>query len=210
MFKKLSALALAGAISFGVVSPAMAYEVKSGDTMYKVATQHSMSLQELASLNPQVTNLDLIYIGQNLNTNKNDSKVNNKVNTGTKVNSKVNTNVNTSSEVDLLARLVRAEAESEPYTGKVAVAEVVLNRVESSQFPNSIRDVIYQSGQFSPVSNGSINQPADSESLNAAKQALGSGSNVGDALFFYNPATATNRWLDSKASKAVIGNHVFK
>ncbi|MDE1381224.1 cell wall hydrolase [Bacillus licheniformis] len=206
MFKKLSALALAGAVSFGVVSPAMAYEVKSGDTMYKVATQHNMSLQELASLNPQVKNLDLIYIGQNLNTNKNDGKVNKKVNTKVKV----NTNVNTSSEVDLLARLVRAEAESEPYSGKVAVAEVVLNRVESSQFPNSIYDVIYQSGQFSPVSNGSINQPADSESIQAAKQALGSGSNIGDALFFYNPATATNHWLDSKATKAVIGNHVFK
>ncbi|XQD02683.1 cell wall hydrolase (plasmid) [Bacillus subtilis] len=204
MFKKLSALALAGAISFGVVSPAMAYEVKSGDTMYKVATQHNMSLQELASLNPQVKNLDLIYIGQNLNTNKNDNNVN------TKVKVKVDSNVNTSSEVDLLARLVRAEAESEPYSGKVAVAEVVLNRVESSQFPNSIHDVIYQSGQFSPVSNGSINRPADSESIQAAKQALGSGSNVGDALFFYNPATASNHWLDSKATKAVIGNHVFK
>ncbi|MFX5502377.1 cell wall hydrolase [Bacillus subtilis] len=206
MFKKLSALALAGAISFGVVSPAMAYEVKSGDTMYKVATQHNMSLQELASLNPQVKNLDLIYIGQNLNTNKNDNNVNTKV----KVKVKVDSNVNTSSEVDLLARLVRAEAESEPYSGKVAVAEVVLNRVESSQFPNSIHDVIYQSGQFSPVSNGSINRPADSESIQAAKQALGSGSNVGDALFFYNPATASNHWLDSKATKAVIGNHVFK
>lgn len=204
MFKKLSALALAGAISFGVVSPAMAYEVKSGDTMYKVATQHNMSLQELASLNPQVKNIDLIYIGQNLNTNKNDNNVN------TKVKVKVNSNVNTSSEVDLLARLVRAEAESEPYSGKVAVAEVVLNRVESSQFPNSIHDVIYQSGQFSPVSNGSINRPADSESIQAAKQALGSGSNVGDALFFYNPDTASNHWLDSKATKAVIGNHVFK
>ncbi|MGD2330720.1 cell wall hydrolase [Bacillus subtilis] len=204
MFKKLSALALAGAISFGVVSPAMAYEVKSGDTMYKVATQHNMSLQELASLNPQVKNLDLIYIGQNLNTNKNDNNVN------TKVKVKVDSNVNTSSEVDLLARLVRAEAESEPYSGKVAVAEVVLNRVESSQFPNSIHDVIYQSGQFSPVSNGSINRPADSESIQAAKQALGSGSNVEDALFFYNPATASNHWLDSKATKAVIGNHVFK
>lgn len=206
MFKTLSALALAGAISFGIVSPAMAYEVKSGDTMYKVATQHNMSLQELASLNPQVKNLDLIYIGQNLNTNKNDGEVNNKVNTKVKV----YTNVNTSSEVDLLARLVRAEAESEPYSGKVAVAEVVLNRVKSSKFPNSITDVIYQAGQFSPVSNGSINRQADSESIQAAKQALGSDSNIGDALFFYNPATATNHWLDSKATKSVIGNHVFK
>lgn len=205
MFKKLSALVLAGAISFGVVSPAMAYEVKSGDTMYKVATQNNMSLQELASLNPQVKNLDLIYIGQNLNT---DNGVNNKVKVNTNI--KVNANINTASEVDLLARLVRAEAESEPYSGKVAVAEVVLNRVKNSQFPNSIHDVIYQSGQFSPVSNGSINRPADSESVQAAKQALGSGSNIGDALFFYNPATASNHWLDSKATKAVIGNHVFK
>lgn len=205
MFKKIKVLALTGVMLVVGGQSAFAYEVKSGDTMSKVASNHSMSLLELSNLNPGVTNLDLIYIGQKLNTNTNESQ---KVSSPVKV--VENNSSATSYEVDLMARLVRAEAESESYAGKVAVASVVLNRVESSQFPNSIKDVIYQKGQFSPVASGSINRSADAESIKAVKEALNGVDNTKGSLFFYNPRTATSRWLDSKQTVTTIGNHVFK
>jgi N-acetylmuramoyl-L-alanine amidase len=202
MIKKLSALALAGALFLTGASSSLAYTVQSGDTMTKIANENSMSLHDLSSLNPEIKNLDLIYIGQNVNTNKND-------NVDTKVNTEVKVNAN-SSEIDLMARLVRAEATGEPYAGKVAVAYVVLNRVDSSQFPDSIKSVIYQSGQFSPVSNGQINVTADAESVRAVKEALTADRTDSESLFFYNSRTATSRWLDSRETVTVIGNHTFK
>jgi N-acetylmuramoyl-L-alanine amidase len=201
MIKKLSALALAGALLFTGASSSLAYTVQSGDTMTGIAKEHSLSLHELSSLNPDIKNLDLIYTGQNVNTNKNDN-----VNTETNV-STINA---TSSEIDLMARLVRAEATGEPYAGKVAVAYVVLNRVDSSQFPDSITSVINQSGQFSPVSNGQINVSADAESVKAVKDALNDDRSDSESLFFYNSKTATSRWLDSRETVTVIGNHTFK
>ncbi|UTV34838.1 cell wall hydrolase [Bacillus altitudinis] len=208
MIKKLTTLAVAGVISIGMAVPAFAHEVTNGDSMSKIAESHNMTLDELSKLNPSVQNLDLIYIGQTINTSKNEHSNNKSSEVSIKKDNK--TTINKNSEVDLLARLIRAEAQGESYSGKVAVGEVVINRVNSSEFPNTIEAVIYQSGQFSPVSNGSINKPADSDSLKAAQEALGSGSNVGDALYFYNPRTASNHWLDSKPTKAVIGSHNFK
>jgi len=210
MIKKITALALAGAFTLGIAGvPAFASEVKQGDTMNKIAQQNNMSLSELASLNPQVKDLNKIYVGQNINTSKNETQTVN-----SNVNNNVNTNVNSnvsSSDIDLMARLVRAEAESEPYAGKVAVAYVILNRVDSSQFPNTVHDVIYQSGQFSPVSNGEINKSADSESLRAVREAVNADRSKGaGSLFFYNPKTATSRWLDSRPTTMIIGNHTFK
>lgn len=206
MIKKVTALALAGAfalVGFSSTS-AFAQEVKQGDTMNKIAQQNNMSLAELAKLNPSITDLNKIYVGQNVVTNQNNSTP------STVASNNVSTNVSVY-EKDLLARLVRAEAESEPYAGKVAVATVVLNRVDSSEFPNSISSVINQSGQFSPVSNGEINKPADSESIRAVNEALTWNRSLGaGSLFFYNPKTATSRWLDSRPTTLVIGNHVFK
>lgn len=125
----------------------------------------------------------------------------------------VNPNSFTEYEIDLLARLVRAEAESEPYEGKVAVALVVLNRLVSDDFPNTIRDVIYSGNgkQFNPVANGSINKPATDESRKAAEEAIETHNYRNDGtLYFYNPKTATNRWLDTLTTSKVIGNHTFK
>jgi N-acetylmuramoyl-L-alanine amidase len=114
-------------------------------------------------------------------------------------------------EIDLLARLVRAEAQVEPFEGKVAVACVVLNRVESSAFPDTIKEVIYERRQFQPVSNGEINKPADEESIAAVKAALTEQRDlVSGSLFFYNPTIATSRWLDTRPTTVVIGQHVFK
>lgn len=115
-----------------------------------------------------------------------------------------------SSDTTLIAQLVHAEAKGEPYSGKVAVAEVILNRVKSGEFPNSVQGVVYQSGQFSPVTNGSINNSPTAEDYAAVKEALNGSSNAGGALYFYNPAIATSRWLDQFPTKNVIGNHYFK
>ncbi|WP_175639177.1 cell wall hydrolase [Metabacillus schmidteae] len=192
--------------------PILAYTVQKGDTMYKIARDNELTLSELASVNPQVKDLDLIYVGQEIHIDiKQKNKQKNRptvASRGETISSKVNL---TETEIDLLARIVRAEAQTEPFEGKVAVASVVLNRVDSPKFPDTIKDVIYQSGQFQPVSNGEINKPADKESRRAVFAALSDMRKIAkDALFFYNPDIATNRWLDSRETTVVIGEHVFK
>ena len=109
----------------------------------------------------------------------------------------------------LLAQLVESEATGEPYVGKVAVAEVVLNRVRDSGFPNSIEGVIYQPGQFQVVSNGRINMTPTQESINASNEALAGSNYTHNALYFYNAAIATDRWQDSLRTTTVIGSHTF-
>ncbi|MBU7592474.1 cell wall hydrolase [Metabacillus halosaccharovorans] len=188
--------------------PIFAYTVQKGDTMSKIARDNGMSLSELASVNPQVNNLDLIYVGQEISIDKDKKSRPAVASRGETISSKVNIS---EADIDLLARIVRAEAQSEPFEGKVAVASVVLNRVDSPKFPDTIRDVIYQSGQFQPVSNGEINKPADKESRRAVFAALSDMRKIAkDSLFFYNPDIATNRWLDSRETIVVIGQHVFK
>ncbi|WP_449540329.1 cell wall hydrolase [Ferdinandcohnia sp. Marseille-Q9671] len=209
---------------------AFAYTVKQGDTMSEIAREHGMSLSELAEMNPQVNDLNLIVVGQNIYTDVDDnapklfqgmniSKVEPVTQQVVKKEEKVVTEVKSASttynfsaeELDLLARIVRAEAQTEPFEGKVAVAAVVLNRVESPKFPDSIREVIYQRGQFQPVSNGQINRAADEESIKAVRAAISGQRNiVQGALFFYNPTIATSRWLDTRATAVEIGRHVFK
>ncbi|MDO3662061.1 cell wall hydrolase [Bacillus sp. C28GYM-DRY-1] len=115
----------------------------------------------------------------------------------------------TQSEKDLLSRLVHAEAKGESYKGKVAVASVVLNRTERKGFPDTIRGVIYQKNAFEPVANGSINEKPDKESIAAAEEALSSKSRETDAIFFYNPKTASDDWIRSRKIIEKIGRHVF-
>ena len=210
MIKKLSTVAMAGALTFGAITPAFAHEVKSGDTMYEIAMSYNMSVEELASLNPQIKNLDLIYVGETVNTNKNDRQT--PLNVTHSPSKAIQNNSSMSdSQIDLFARLVSAEAESEPYIGKVAVAEVVLNRINSSEFPNTLEGVIYQKNQFSPVTNGAIYKMADADSIKAVHEALTGNTNYSNgALFFYDPANASSRWLDSLRTVAVIGGHTFK
>lgn len=112
-------------------------------------------------------------------------------------------------DVYLLARLVHGEARGEPYKGMVAVAAVVLNRVESSLFPNSIAKVIYQSGAFSVVDDGQINLAPDESSLRAARDALNGWDPSGGALFYYNPAKTSNKYIRSRPVICTIGDHVF-
>lgn len=113
------------------------------------------------------------------------------------------------SETYLLARLVHGEARGEPYVGKVAVAAVVLNRVKSPSFPNTISGVIYQTGAFDAVYDGQINLTPDSDSIRAARDALNGWDPTGGCLYYYNPATATNAWIWSRKIQLSIGKHNF-
>lgn len=115
-------------------------------------------------------------------------------------------------ERDLLERLVEAEACGEPYEGKLAVATVVINRVNSKNFPNTIHGVIYQKNQFSPVANGSINRKASAESKRAVRQVIDEGyrSFGADVVYFLNPDIATSKWIiKNRTFVTVIGNHHF-
>lgn len=109
----------------------------------------------------------------------------------------------------LLSKLVYAEARGETYKGQVAVAAVVLNRVASASFPNTISGVIYQSGAFSCVSNGSINNTPDGTAIRAALDALNGWDPTGGCLYYYNPRATGDKWIRTRTVKTVIGNHSF-
>ncbi len=111
----------------------------------------------------------------------------------------------------LLARVLNGEARGEPYLGQVAVAAVIMNRVKSSEFPNSISGVIYQKGQFSCVTDGQINKaiPDGSTVYKAAREAINGSDPSNGALFFYNAKTAKSEWLYTRPTVKVIGNHTF-
>ena len=114
-----------------------------------------------------------------------------------------------SSNLNLLARIIYGEARGEPYTGQVAVGAVVLNRVKSSSFPNTISGVIYQSGAFDAVRDGQINLTPDSTAKKAAQDALNGWDPTYGAIYYFNPATATNKWIWSRPMTVTIGNHRF-
>ena len=114
-----------------------------------------------------------------------------------------------STDLNLLARVVYGEARREPYTGQVAVAAVVLNRVRSASFPNSVAGVVYQSGAFDCVADGQINMTPNQSAYNAARDALNGWDPSYGCLFYYNPRTATSKWMLSRTVKLNIGNHAF-
>lgn len=114
-----------------------------------------------------------------------------------------------SSESYLLAKCIYAEARGEPYTGQVAVGAVILNRVRSSKFPNSISGVIYQPYAFTCVSDGQINLTPDENAKRAAQDALNGWDPTGGCLYYYNPATATSSWIWSRTVMLSIGKHNF-
>ena len=119
------------------------------------------------------------------------------------------TNTNSSSNQQLLARIINGEARGESYTGQVAVGAVVLNRVKSSSFPNTIAGVIYQTGAFDAVKDGQVNLTPSASCVKAAGDALNGWDPTGGALYYYNPANTTNRWMLSKPVLIRIGKHAF-
>ncbi|MFC7322570.1 cell wall hydrolase [Halobacillus campisalis] len=162
-----------------------AHTVQRGESIYKIAANYGVSAQQIQAMNNKP--YAQIFPGEQLKlpVTANDY------------------------EKDLLARLVEAEAEGESYAGKVAVATVVLNRVETDRFPDSIHGVIYDGYQFSPVLNGSINEPASQESKDAVDEALAYQGFDNGSIFFYNPDKAQSSYLSKQEVTTVIGNHVF-
>lgn len=119
------------------------------------------------------------------------------------------TSSQSSSDLNLLAKIVYAEARGEPYTGQVAIAAVVLNRVKSASFPNTIAGVIYQPYAFTAVNDGQINLTPNNTAYKAAQDALNGWDPTYGCLFYYNPRTATSSWIWSRKTVVTIGNHVF-
>ena len=114
-----------------------------------------------------------------------------------------------SSDLNLLSRIIYGEARGEPYAGQVAVGAVVLNRVKSSSFPNTISGVIYQSGAFDAVRDGQINLSPNSTAKKAAQDALNGWDPTYGAIYYFNPSTATNKWIWSRPMTVTIGRHRF-
>lgn len=118
---------------------------------------------------------------------------------------------NSQSDIQLMARAINGEARGEPYEGQVAIGAVILNRVKHASFPNTIAGVIYQSGAFTAVADGQINQPIASGStvVKAARDAMNGWDPSGGAIYYFNPNTATNKWIWSRKQIKTIGQHIF-
>ncbi len=116
---------------------------------------------------------------------------------------------NKNSDLYLLAKTIHAEARGEPYTGQVAVGAVILNRVKSSKFPNSVSGVVYQRGAFTAVADGQINLEPNQSAYNAARDAINGWDPTYGCLYYYNPATATSAWIWSLKVTVTIGKHSF-
>ncbi len=117
--------------------------------------------------------------------------------------------VYSSADYELLARIISAEARGESYLGQVAVGAVVLNRVEHPSFPDTLSGVVYQNGAFSCLYDGQFNKPIADSAYSAARDALNGLDPSGGAIYYYNPAVATNKWIFSRPVITTIGRHVF-
>ena len=182
--------------------PNAKYIVQRGDTLYKISQKYNISLFSLRQANNIWTNI--IYVGQVLEIPMLAAVI--------KEEPVVESQNYTAEELDLLARLIMAEAESQPYAAKVAVGSVVMNRVKSGLFAPTISGVINQNingyYQFTPVENGWIKRPADEDSIKAAKEALSGVDTTNGALFYYDDST-TNQWILSKPVSVQYGRMIY-
>lgn len=166
------------------------HHIKKGDTLYSLSERYNVPVAAIKKVNNLQSSA--LYEGETL-----------------KIPAAISP-----SEKELLARLVHAEAEGEPYEGKVAVAVVVLNRVDHPDFPNTVKEVIEEvtpSGHyaFSPVLDGRINNEASDEARRAVEEAIAFRGQGQGSIFFYNPKIATNHWQKTRTVTVEIGNHVF-
>ncbi|WP_226681550.1 cell wall hydrolase [Sutcliffiella horikoshii] len=192
--KKLIAISTAAVALFAGTGfdahAAGSHKVQSGDTLWNIGKTYGVSVKEMQELNNK--NNHLIFPGEALQLPEKVSK----------------------EEKELLARLVHAESKGEPYEGKVAVATVVLNRVDNEQFPDSIKEVVYETTpggiyQFSPVGNGQIDKAADEEALKAVEEAIAFRGDGNNSLYFFNPDKTSDEWIRTRKVTKTIGNHVF-
>ncbi|HOV79330.1 MAG TPA: LysM peptidoglycan-binding domain-containing protein [Bacillota bacterium] len=185
------------------------YTVQAGDTLYSIGKKHGLEYWEIMSANN--LNNSLIHPGMVLALPA-PAGAASAAQPAPETSRGGIFRRPSAAEVDLLARLITAEADAEPYEGKVAVGAVVLNRIASPDFPDTIKDVIYQYGdgtyQFEPVMNGWINRPASGQSVQAAKDALSGNDPSNGALYFF-ATSVDNPWLLARPLSKVIGNFVF-
>lgn len=174
---------------------AASYTVRPGDTLWLIAQRHGTTVSKIQ----QASNVwsAWIYPGQTLTI------------PGSTGNTAGTTSMS-SSDHDLLARLIEAEAQGEPYAGMVGVAAVVFNRIEDGRFPKSVSGAVYERGAFESVSNGLIwrRQPSGT-AYQAAKDAANGWDPTHGALFFWNPSVPVNPWMWSRPTTTQIGNHLF-
>jgi N-acetylmuramoyl-L-alanine amidase len=177
------------------------YTVKAGDTLYLIAKRHQISLNALLSLN-RLSGAAALVPGQTLKLPSSATAATSPV-----------TQPLSRSDLDLFARLVSAEAAGEPFTGQVAVAATILNRLQDQRYPKTIPGIVYQINfgyyQYSPVLDGRINQPATASAYRAVEMALSGWDPSNGATGFYNPAKTESYWVRSHPTTAVIGGHVF-
>ena len=114
-----------------------------------------------------------------------------------------------SADYELLARIISAEARGEPYLGQVAVGAVVLNRIEHPSFPDTLSGVVYQRGAFSCLNDGQFYEPISDSAYKAASDAINGLDPSGGAIYYYNPAKSTNKWIFSRPVITTIGDHRF-
>lgn len=186
------------------------YQVVKGDSLWKLGQRYGVPISNIKHINNRQN--DWIYIGETLQIPDKDSVKAKEAIKTEKTPDKAQVSL-TNKEKDLLSRLVEAEAKGESYKGKVAVATVVLNRVDSPKFPNSVSGVVKQvvgkSYAFSPVQNGEIRKPASNESKRAVDEALTREDRLNDSIYFYNPDIATDGWIRTRDVVKTIGHHVF-
>ena len=194
--RKIVKLALAMTLSASIffvptiTDAASNYNVQYGDSFWSIANKYGVSVASLQKVNNRYNSL--LYAGETIT---------------------IPTTIS-ASDRELMARLVHAEAKGESYAGKVAVATVILNRVDHADFPDNVRDVIYERYPggyyaFSPVKNGTINQAADFESKRAVNEAIAFRGKGNGSIYFYNPKTASSNWITTREVTVTIGNHRF-
>lgn len=184
------------------------YEVKPGDNLSRIAKRYSVTVKQLKAANGLSSSL--IRPKQRLvipSRNHSVESVYASANTPDRISL-------STEDLHLLAKMIHAESRGEPLKGQIAVGAVILNRVKSDQFPDTVEGVIFQrtkSGgyQFSPVQDGSINLEPDERAYEAAQAALDGEDPTNGALFFYNPDIATDKWIRTLPVSYSIGNHVF-
>lgn len=183
---------------------AITHDAQSGDNLYRSSKTYGITLDTLRESNDEWDNL--IISGETLEIpGATSSTKNSSASVETKPESVIPYN---DEDLQLLGRLIRVEAGNQPYTAKVAVGAVVVNRVKSDKFPSNISSVIYEKNQFTPVDNGMINKPATDETIKAAKEALAGVDPTKGALFFYD-TSATSKWLLSKPQALKVDKMVF-
>ncbi len=171
------------------------YQVQRGDTLYWIATAHDMTVDELKALNG--LDSEVIRPGQILTVSVATVK---EYPVGVKLSDQ---------EVKWLAQMIHAEARGEPYIGQVAVGAVIINRLKSPQFPNTMYGVLFQPNAFQPIRNGSFFREPSEMAMRAAYEALMGHDPTNGALYFFNPRQSNDRWMHSRPATVTIGQHRF-